>query len=196
MTSLEDVGWPVHTERLVLRRPRAGDAEATFEYRRVPAVAEWLTVLPTDVEAFAARFAGPEVSSTMVILERRDAPEAGVVGELSIRLGDGWAQQEVEGRARTVEAEIGWVLAPAHQGQGLATEAARAALDVCFTRLGVRRVTAGCFVENEPSWRIMEKLGMRREQHSRRDGLHRTRGWLDGFLYALLADEWEHPSSP
>ena len=31
---------------------------------------------------------------------------------------------------------------------------------------------------------------MRREYHSRRDGLHRTRGWLDGFEYAILADEW------
>ena len=188
MPSLDDVGWPVRTERLVLRRPREGDAEATYEYRRVPEVAEWLTVLPTDVEAFAARFATPEVHDTMVLLESRE--DLRVVGELSIRLGDGWAQKEVVSRAFGVEAEIGWVIAPAYQGQGLATEAARAALDICFTRLGLRRVTAGCFVENEASWRIMEKLGMRREHHSLRDALHRTRGWLDGYEYALLADEW------
>lgn len=185
--SLDDVTWPVLTDRLTLRRPRDGDAEATFEYRRVPEVADWLTVLPTDPLAWAERFAGTEVQSTTVILER----DREVVGELSIHLQDGWSQKEVADRASRVEAEIGWVIAPAHQGQGYATEAARAALEICFEHLGLRRVTAGCFVENAASWRIMEKVGMRREYHSHRDGLHRTRGWLDGYQYALLADEWQ-----
>ena len=31
---------------------------------------------------------------------------------------------------------------------------------------------------------------MRRESHTVRDSLHRERGWLDGYTYALLADEW------
>jgi RimJ/RimL family protein N-acetyltransferase len=185
--SLDDIAWPVHTERLTLRRPVPGDADATFEYRRIPEVAEWGTIFPTDRAAYAERFEGPEVQDTIVVLER----DGDVVGELMIRLKDGWSQKEVEEQAAKVEAEIGWVIAPAHQGQGLATEAAGAALRICFAHLGLRRVSAGCFVENEASWRIMEKLGMRREYHSRRDGLHRTRGWLDGFEYALLADEWD-----
>ena len=192
MRSLDDISWPFHTERLTLRRPAPGDAEATFEYRRIPEVSEWLTNLPTDRAAFAERFAGPEVLPTMVIVEH----DGEVVGELSVRLKDGWSQQEVEEQAKGVEAEIGWVIAPAHQGQGYATEAARAALRICFERLGVRRVTAGCFVENVASWHLMEKVGMRREYHSRRDGLHRTRGWLDGFEYALLADEWRAANPP
>ena len=121
-----------------------------------------------------------------MIIER----DGTVVGDLLIRLQDAWAQQEVEAQAHLVEAEIGYVIDPEHAGQGYATEAARAALRICFEHLGVRRVTAGCFVDNEQSWRIMEKLGMRREQHSVRDGLHRTRGWLDGYQYAILADEW------
>ena len=178
------------TDRLTLRRPVPGDADATFEYRRIPAVAEWLTILPTDRAAYAERFEGAEVHDTMVILEHDGA----VIGELSMRLKDGWAQKEVEAQAVGVEAEIGWVIAPAHQGQGFATEAARAALLICFEHLGLRRVTAGCFVENQASWHIMEKLGMRREYHSRSDGLHRTRGWLDGFEYAILADEWRTAS--
>jgi RimJ/RimL family protein N-acetyltransferase len=31
---------------------------------------------------------------------------------------------------------------------------------------------------------------MVREAHTRRDSLHRTHGWVDGVVYALLADEW------
>ena len=56
-------------------------------------------------------------------------------------------------------------------------------------------MTAGCFAANEQSWRLMERLGMRRESHSLRDGLHRTRGWLDGYEYALLAEEWRQLSA-
>jgi hypothetical protein len=31
---------------------------------------------------------------------------------------------------------------------------------------------------------------MRRESHAIKDSLHRDRGWLDGYTYALLAEEW------
>ena len=82
------------------------------------------------------------------------------------------------------------MLAPEHHGQGYGTEAVSALLEICFGQLGLRRVIAGCFTDNEPSWRLMERLGMRRESHTVRDGLHRTRGWLDGFQYGLLAEEW------
>jgi len=66
----------------------------------------------------------------------------------------------------------------------------RALVEVCFGPLGLRRVYAQCFADNEPSWRLMERIGMRREQHTVKDSLHRTRGWLDGLAYALLATEW------
>jgi RimJ/RimL family protein N-acetyltransferase len=107
-----------------------------------------------------------------------------------VRIGDAWAQLEVEADAKGVEAELGWVLDPAHTGHGYATEAIRAVIDVCFDALGLRRVHAGCFADNEPSWRLMERLGMRREEFSRKTALHRSGEWLDGMNYGLLAEEW------
>ena len=56
--------------------------------------------------------------------------------------------------------------------------------------LGLRRVVATCFADNEPSWRLMERIGMRREQHAVKDALHRSGAWLDSYGYALLATEW------
>ena len=110
-----------------------------------------------------------------------------VVGDLMLQVEDSWAQGDVE---RPQQATLGWVLDPEHGGHGYATEAVAALLRISFEDLGLRRVRAYCFAENEPSWRLMERLGMRREEHSVRDSLHRTRGWLDGYAYALLADEW------
>jgi RimJ/RimL family protein N-acetyltransferase len=113
-----------------------------------------------------------------------------MVGDLYLSLSDAWAQAEVQDRTVDAQAEIGWALDPAYQGRGLAFEAARRLLALCFEDLRVHRVTAICFADNVASWRMMEKLGMRREAHTVQDSLHRERGWLDGFTYALLAGEW------
>jgi RimJ/RimL family protein N-acetyltransferase len=59
-----------------------------------------------------------------------------------------------------------------------------------FTELGVRRITAGCFADNLASVRILEGLGMRREQHGVEDSWHEELGWIDGYTYGLLASEW------
>ena len=92
-------------------------------------------------------------------------------------------------RAGGVQAELAWVLDPAATGRGFATEAVREVLRVCFEELGLRRVTATCFADNEPSWRMMERLGMRREAHFREC---ETLGgeWADLLVYALLEEEY------
>lgn len=51
-------------------------------------------------------------------------------------------------------------------------------------------MSAGCFADNVASWKMMERLGMRREEWSRKSALHHSGRWLDGMLYAVLAEEW------
>jgi RimJ/RimL family protein N-acetyltransferase len=177
---------PVRTERLTLRASTADDAEPTFAYRRLEPVARWLTRLPSDLETYRAAFTDPARLAATVIVEL----DGRIIGDFMLRVEDAWAQVEVAEQARGRQAELGWVLDPAFTGHGYATEAARRLLRVCFEELGVHRVVAGCFVDNGASWRLMERIGMRRETHSLRDGLHRSGRWLDGFTYAVLADEW------
>jgi len=176
----------VRTERLTLRAGTADDVEATFAYRRLEPVARWITQLPADLETYRAAFTDPaRLAATMIVeLDGR------IIGDVMLKVEDAWAQAEVADQARGAQAELGWVLDPAFTWHGYATEAARELLRVCFEDLGVRRVVAGCFADNEASWRLMERIGMRRETHSVRDGLHRSGQWLDGYAYAVLADEW------
>ena len=180
----EHLTWLRTTERLTLRPATAADADAMFAYRSIPAVAQWMTKLPTDVESWRADF--DKRSPYALMIELDDEP----IGDLFLKTEDAWAQAEVRDRAHDVFAEIGWCLAPAHEGRGLATEAVRELLAVAFDGLGVLRVVANCFADNEPSWRLMERLGMRRESHSLRSALHRDGGWYDELSYALLAEEW------
>lgn len=87
--------------------------------------------------------------------------------------------------------EIGWAVAQAHQGKGYATEAARALIGHAFQTLKAHRVIATCQPENTASWRVAEKLGLRREAHFRA-ALYRAPGvWWDEYFYAMLAEEYE-----
>jgi RimJ/RimL family protein N-acetyltransferase len=150
-------------------------------------VGEWLTEIPEDLAAYEVTFVDPERLAATVVVEL----DGRLIGDFMLRIEDAWAQTEVADQARGAQAELGWVLDPAFTGHGYATEAVRALLGACFEQLGVRRVVANCFLDNETSWRLMERLGMRREVHAVAESLHRSGRWLDTVAYAILADEWQ-----
>lgn len=183
---LDEVTWPVRTERLTLRPAMVSDLDATLRYRQLDHVSRWLTSAATDRAEYRAKFEDPERLAKTLVIEH----DGVLIGDLMIAIEDAWAQAEVASLARGVQAELGWCLDPEHVGRGYATEAVAALIRVCFEDLGLRRVTANSFADNEASWRLMERVGMRREVHQRRESLHRSGEWLDGLGYALLAGEW------
>ena len=186
MTSIDDITWPVTTERLSFRPAEKADAAAFHAYRRLPDVSDWLPRVSPDEAAVAQRFEDDDFRRRTLMIE----VDGRVAGDLYLHLSDCWAQAEAPDSENKRQAEIGWALDTAYQGRGLALEAVTRLLELCFTDLRLRRVFATCFADNTGSWRLMEKLGMRREAHTVKDALHRDRGWLDGYTYALLADEW------
>ncbi|MGO4679663.1 GNAT family N-acetyltransferase [Microbacterium sp. 2MCAF23] len=186
-SALERLTLPLRTERLIVRASTPADSAAVWRYRRLDEVSRWLTTAPADTEEFRAHFTDPERLAITLLVE---LPGAGVIGDIMVRVEDAWSQSEVRAQAAGVQAELGWAMDPAQQARGYATEAVRAVMAACFTVLGLRRVSAGCFAANEASWRMMERLGMRREEHSRRTALHRSGEWMDGMNYGILAEEW------
>ena len=82
------------------------------------------------------------------------------------------------------------MLSREYWGKGLATEAARAVIGWAFQTSGINRVFAYCDPRNVGSWRVMEKIGMRREgvlrSHLKWNGEYR-----DALYYGILRDEWE-----
>lgn len=59
--------------------------------------------------------------------------------------------------------EVGWLVDPRRQGQGIATEVARAAIDWCFANLGVNQLCSVIHPENAASIRVAIKLGAQRQ---------------------------------
>ncbi len=88
--------------------------------------------------------------------------------------------------------EAGWRLGAEHWGQGLAAEAARAALLFGFERVGLQEIVAYTALSNARSQRLMQRLGMHRDRAD--DFLHPA---LDPraplaphVLYRLAAGDW------
>ena len=176
--------WPLRTERLSIRPAELEDAAGLWVHRGLPEVGTWLGWHPVDREDWDATY--PSKYLDYLIVERNGE----IIGDLMLRMGDGWGQREVSDQAVGVQAELGWTFTPESGGQGYATEAVAALMRLCFDDLELRRVEAGAFADNERSWRLMERVGMRREGYSVKESLHRDLGWVDGVQYAILAEEW------
>ncbi|HOM01683.1 MAG TPA: GNAT family protein [Acetivibrio sp.] len=91
--------------------------------------------------------------------------------------------------------EIGYVFNPQYYGNGYATESCRAVIDYGFKNLKARRIVAMCNPENIASWKLLERLNMRREGHLlkniffKRDEMGECI-WVDTYEYAILKEEW------
>jgi len=159
----------LYTPRLLLRQWRDEDLEPLARMSADPEVmryfpacldrAECAALIERCREHFARHGFG------LWALQRRDS------GEFIGFTGLGHMGFEAH---FTPAIEIGWRLARAHWGQGLASEAARAALAHGFTELGMARIIAFTAVSNLPSQSLMQALGMQRDP----------------------ADDFDHPNLP
>jgi RimJ/RimL family protein N-acetyltransferase len=91
------------------------------------------------------------------------------------------------------QAEIGYALGRAHRGRGYATEAARGLLAYAFAELGLHRVQATTSPDNRASWRVMERLGMRREGRLR-EAAPQGGAWSDVLVYGILGSAFQRPA--
>jgi RimJ/RimL family protein N-acetyltransferase len=176
----------LETPRLLLRSFVPADLEPFVAYRSDPLVAKY--------QGWDAPF--PPAAGEKFIREMQDA-RPGIPGEwcqLAIQLkssGEMIGDVAVFTKDITpLQAELGFTLARQHQGHGYAAEAVRTVIRHLFRDLNVHRVVAVCDVENHASYRLMERIGMRREAHLVDNEWYKGR-WSSEYLYALLAHEWK-----
>lgn len=86
-------------------------------------------------------------------------------------------------------ANLGYWIHPDRQGKGYATEAARLVVSHGFSELRLHRISAAILAHNEPSKRVIEKLGFAHEG-TKRDDAFTDGEHVDREIYAVLRDEW------
>jgi RimJ/RimL family protein N-acetyltransferase len=174
----------VETARLVLRELEEEDWTALHEVESRPEVARYQSFEPRTAEesrAYVLDTIESAAASPRLTYDLAVVLASG--GQLIGRCGLGVTDFELR------EAVLWYTLHPDHWGRGYTTEAARAMLGFGFGELMLHRIWADCDPRNTASWRVLEKLGMRREGHLIENA--RIKGeWVDSLIYAVLNREW------
>lgn len=187
----------LHSERLLLRRWREDDVEPFVQMVADPEVMRYFPATQTREEALAmiervhAHIA--EHGFGLWALQRRDS--GAFIGFTGLGVV-GFAAPFCAPDRPTIE--IGWRLARVHWGQGFASEAARASLACAFEDLRLPEVVAFTVPANQPSQRVMQRIGMHRDpaddfQHPNLPGGHPLRAHV---LYRLSRERWLAQTSP
>lgn len=178
--------WPMRSGPLLLRHAREADLEPLLRIRNDPEVNRFM--LRTSVEPERFRREWLQVPSSDTDYSCVAELDGIVVAMGLLELVDGMGQP---GMPTLTEGMIGYIVDPRFARQGVASDLTRGLLEAAFGHLLLRRVTAGCNADNLASARVLEKAGMRREQHGVEDSWHAELGWVDGYQYAMLALEWQ-----
>jgi RimJ/RimL family protein N-acetyltransferase len=175
---------PLYATRVMLRRFRSSDLAPFLAYRNDPEVARfqgWESLTSRQARAFIAqqktRKAGKPGHWLQIAIAFRE--DGCLIGDCALKIHSDDNRQ----------ATIGITLSRRCQGQGLAAEALVILLNHLFVRMKLHRVQADTDPENTAAWSLLERLGMRRESHSRQSLWFKGR-WADEFVYAILGEEW------
>lgn len=171
------------TSRLLLRELAESDAAAANEYERDPAVVRYQSHAPRTLEESLAYIQRVHAStaehSPRRLFDLAVTQKGRFIGRAGLHItapGSG-------------QAELWYILHPAHWGHGYIPEAAQALLRLGFGELGLHRVTIDTDPRNLASIRVAQKLGMRQEAHFI-ENLFLKGEWCDSLIFALLAREW------
>jgi len=85
-------------------------------------------------------------------------------------------------------ATIGYWVSERFAGRNITPTAVALATDYCFYQLGLHRMEICIRPENQPSLRVVEKLGFRYEGLRRRY-IHINGDWRDHFCFGLVSEE-------
>ena len=172
---------PITSERLTIRSFVPGDGEDLYDYLSREEVVHFEPYRVFTHESAieeAKRRAGLECFLA-VCLKNADGLREKVIGNLYF---------ERQGSAENAVWELGYVFHSKYQGMGYAAEACNALLAHAFERMDVRRVAANCNPDNRPSWRLLERLGFRREGHL----IQNVYFWCDDSGAPLWQDTYEY----
>ena len=171
------------TERLAVRRFLDSDGPGLHAYLSRPEAVRFEPYPPQSAQ-----------ECERLAAERVDDPAfwAVCLRESGALVGNLYLSRQQPEAWRTYE--LGYVFNPEYWGSGFATESAAGLVSACFAG-GAHRVLARCNPLNRASWRLLERLGFRREGHFLRSASFATDGtgepiWHDAYQYACLSEEW------
>jgi RimJ/RimL family protein N-acetyltransferase len=164
----DPVSWEslrLSTDRLVLRPPTAGDAEALYDLFADPQVMDGLgmTRVSTLDGALAIIHEGIAGWRTDRLgpFMFENAETRRVVGQAGLMVFDtrGWTPSNLASAGAHAQPELGWALIRAHWGEGYATEGAAAIRAWAYESRSIDRLVSLITPANVRSQRVAKRLG-------------------------------------
>jgi RimJ/RimL family protein N-acetyltransferase len=176
--------YPLTTEHLLIRPLTPDDVDRHHRLFSDPDVVRYLYFGPFDRPAAQEHLARRStvdlpVEGEWVNFGVEVKGEGVLIGELAM----GFISATHE------HYEVGYVFDPEYFGHGYATEGTAMIVELAFSGLGAHRVSGRLDARNDPSARVLEKLGMRREAHFIENEYVKGE-WTDELVYGILAPEW------
>ena len=177
----------LETERLILRPLEENDFEAVHAYASVAENVQFMVWGPNEelhTKAFILQ----------AIMKSKEIPCNNYQYAAVLKSGGKLIGACNIAISSEDEAEIGWILHRNYWKQGFGTEMGNRILEFGFGELGLHRIIAHCDTENYGSYRVMERIGMRREGcflEGRPANKFSDKKYGDEYSYAILRDEWE-----
>ncbi|MCL2055143.1 MAG: GNAT family N-acetyltransferase [Oscillospiraceae bacterium] len=169
----------IQTPRLVLRPLEISDLVSTHEYASDTTITQYMVHLPNDniqeTESYLNKVATEWKAEVPRFFEFAITLNNKHIGAVSFHYKD---DERHEG-------ELGWMINKSYQGNGYATEAAKAVLNFAFNECKVRKVIATCDYRNGASVKVMKKIGLSLE---RDDEVRRYKGSnedIKGLMFSL-----------
>lgn len=179
----------LETERLLLRRFTAADADRLETLDADPAVMRFITGgRPTPRDEIEREI----LPAYLAYYDRY--PAYGFWAAIEQATGEfvGWFHFRPAPGSPDDEPELGYRLRKSAWGNGYATEGSRALIDKGFAELGVRRIVASTMTVNAASRRVMEKSGLTYVRTFYGEWPERIPGDEHGDVeYALTREDWE-----
>ena len=173
----------IGTARLVLRAFRPEDAGDLYDYLSDGRVYQFEPGDPIDREQAGRMAADLAGSADFWAVTLQAQPK--VIGQLFFK------QTEP---LHLLTWELGYIMSPSFQRQGYGAEAAAALVSHAFQAKPIHRIVANCNPQNIASWKLLERIGFRREALLRQSVFFRLDAageplWTDTFVYARLRTE-------
>lgn len=178
------------TERLILRTIEDGDAALQNRLLNTSAVMARLGGVKElhEIEAKHAKARALYAQEGFGFLMMIEKTTGEMVGHCGIKRVDNPLAHNAG------DHEVGWLVREDRWRRGYAEEAMRAVLDWAFGRVGAPHVVALTSEANVASWKLMEKLGMRRRVDLDFDDPAYPPEDRTTILYSLDSTAWTSPS--
>jgi RimJ/RimL family protein N-acetyltransferase len=178
----------VETARLSLCAFDGGDVDLLVELDSDPAVMRYITGGRTTPRA---EIEDDFLPAFLAYYDRFDGYGFWAAFEKETQEFVGWFHLRPAPGAPDDEPELGYRLRRSAWGRGLATEGARALIDIAFSRLGARLVVAETMAVNTASRRVMENAGMTMIREFHQEWPYRIEGEeLGDVEYAITRSAW------